>query len=406
MSVRKRTWTTAKGETKKAWIVDYKDKASGDRVMRTFQSKKEADDFATTMKSETRDGIHIARSKSVTVSQAGKFWIATAEANNLEVATVVDYKRAVSMHIGPYIGNVKLSDLSAPMVRAFEDKLRSEGRSAAMVRRIRAALSMLLSDALERGSVARNVVRELKSKRRRGKERQAEKRQKGKLKVGVDIPAPDEVRAIMAQLHGRWRPLILMAMFTGLRASELRGLRWQDVDLVGRQVHVRQRADRYNRIGPPKSEAGERTVPLLPMVANALREWRLACPKGTLDLVFPNGSGNVEMLANIVMRGLWPTQIAVGVTVPVLDNDGRPKLDNDGKPVVKTKYSGMHALRHFYASWCINRKADGGLELPAKVVQERLGHSSIVMTMDVYGHLFPKGDDAAEMEAAERAFLT
>jgi integrase len=193
----------------------------------------------------------------------------------------------------------------------------------------------------------------------------------------------------MGHLKGRWRPLILTAMFTGLRASELRGLRWQDVDLAGRKVHVRQRADRYHKIGRPKSEAGERTVPLLPLVANALREWKVQCPKGTLDLVFPNCSGNVESLANIAMRGLWPAQMAAGV------------VDADGK----AKYTGMHALRHFYASWCINRHADGGLELPAKIVQERLGHSSIIMTMDVYGHLFPRGDEAAEMEAAERAFL-
>jgi integrase len=88
-----------------------------------------------------------------------------------------------------------------------------------------------------------------------------------------------------------------------------------------------------------------------------------------LDLVFPNRSGNIESLNNIVMRGLWPAQIAAGVTVEV--------SDKDGKQVVKAKYTGLHALRHFYASWCINRKADGGLELPAKVVQERLGHSSI-----------------------------
>ena len=65
--------------------------------------------------------------------------------------------------------------------------------------------------------------------------------------------------------------------------------------------------------------------------------------------------------------------------------------------VERAKYTGLHALRHFYASWCINRRADGGLELPAKVVQERLGHSSIMMTMDVYGHLFPRGDDSAEL---------
>jgi integrase len=69
------------------------------------------------------------------------------------------------------------------------------------------------------------------------------------------------------------------------------------------------------------------------------------------------------------------------------------------------KYAGLHALRHFYASWCINRKIDGGLELPLKVVQARLGHASIQMTADTYGHLFPRGDDGAELAAAEQAFL-
>ena len=68
---------------------------------------------------------------------------------------------------------------------------------------------------------------------------------------------------------------------------------------------------------------------------------------------------------------------------------------------------GMHALRHFYASWCINRRQDGGLELPPKTVQERLGHSSITMTLDVYGHLFPAdGDDFEDMRRAEDALLS
>jgi integrase len=68
----------------------------------------------------------------------------------------------------------------------------------------------------------------------------------------------------------------------------------------------------------------------------------------------------------------------------------------------KAKYTGMHALRHFFASWCINRRVDGGLELPLKVVQARMGHSTIAMTADVYGHLFPRGDDSAELAAAEK----
>ena len=228
---------------------------------------------------------------------------------------------------------------------------------------------------------------------------QAEKRQRGKLKVGVDIPTREEIKAIVGALEGRWRPVLLTAIFTGLRASELRGLRWEDVDFEKKELHVRQRADRYSVIGKPKSKSGERTVPLTPIVLNTLREWKLRQreKEGKLGLAFPTGAGNPEHHPNIVERGLKPTLVRAGVTVS--------SLGEDGKSTVEAKYSGLHALRHFYASWCINRRADGGLELPAKVVQERLGHSSIMMTMDVYGHLFPRGDDSEELASAEKSLL-
>ena len=201
----------------------------------------------------------------------------------------------------------------------------------------------------------------------------------------------------MGAVTGRWRPPLLTAIFTGLRASELRGLRWADVDLNKSELHVRQRADRYHDIGKPKSDAGERTVPLTPILVNTLREWKLACPKSELGLVFPTGAGGVEAHSNIVHRGLAPTLLAAGVTV---DEKGA-----EGQTEKRAKYTGLHAFRHFYASWCINRRSDGGLELPAKVVQERLGHASITMTLDVYGHLFPRGDDSEELAAAERSLL-
>jgi integrase len=207
--------------------------------------------------------------------------------------------------------------------------------------------------------------------------------------VGVDIPTPDEIKAIVTNLQGRWRPLLLTAIFTGLRASELRGLQWPDVDLKKAELHVRQRADKFNTIGKPKSASGQRTVPLPPIVVNTLREWKLACPKSELGLVFPTGAGEIEYHSNIVTRGLAPVQVAAGV------------VTKGGK----AKYTGLHSLRHFYASWCINRKEDGGLGLPLKVVQHRLGHSTIQMTADVYGHLFPGSDDGAELAAAQKALL-
>ncbi len=410
MSVRKREWTTPKGEKKSAWVVDYHD-AAGKRRLKTFAKKKEADQFAATATVEVKEGVHVADSASIGIEEAGKLWIANAKAIALERATIMDYERHLRMHINPFIGRTKLPSFSIAKARAFEDQLRDAGRSPAMIKKVLVSLGSLIADAQERGLVARNVIRDMK-KRRGSSEKRHEKRQKGRLKIGVDIPTREDVKALLGVLTGRWRPVILVAIFCGLRASELRGLRWTDVDLDKREIHVRQRADRFNDIGRPKSESGERTVPAPPMVINALKEWKLVCPRRdsgkkdetgepimVLDLVFPNGAGKVEQLNNILRRGLHPAWVSAGVAVET------GEVDNKGKPVVAPKYTGMHALRHFFASWCINRKEDGGLALPPKVVQERMGHSSISVTMDTYGHLFPRNDDADEMAAAERAFL-
>jgi integrase len=111
--------------------------------------------------------------------------------------------------------------------------------------------------------------------------------------------------------------------------------------------------------------------------------------RSTHDLVFANPDGGPRSHTNIINKGLIPAMKRAGVVTA------------DGK----AKYTGLHSLRHFFASWLINRKEDGGLGLPVKVVQERLGHSSVVMTMDVNGHLFRGEDDSKELEDAARVLL-
>lgn len=405
LPVRPRKWTT-NGVENKAWQADYVD-ASGKRRRKDFKLKKEAEAFLARAQVEVMEGVHVADRDTVTVEKAGELWLKAGAAAGLERSTLAQRKQHLELHILPFIGGVKLNKISVPSIRAFEDQLRDAGRSPDMVRRVTVSLGSILADAQSRGLAIRNPVHE----RKRARSTTAT-RAKTKLQVGVDIPTPEEMRAFLGTLSGRWRPLLLTAAFTGMRSSELRGLTWANVHLDGKKIHVRQRADDYNDMGKPKSEAGNRTIAIPPMVVNTLREWKLACPRRdtgridaqgqpikVLDLVFPTGAGKVESRSNILKRGLIPAMIAAGITIDT------GEVDSKGQPILAAKYSGLHALRHWYASWCINPPAAGGLGLSPKAVQERLGHSEIGLTMDTYSHLFPAPDEGDMLAAAEKSLL-
>jgi integrase len=370
--VRKRIWTNKSGEHT-AWIADYVDQ-DGKRHIETFKTQKAAKAWLVETQFEVKQGIHTPAGSSITVAEAGEEWIAQAQTDGLEASTVLQYRQHLDYHIAPFIGRVKLAELAPPAVTAFRNALIANERSPVMAKKVVGSLGAILATAMANGKVARNVVRE-QTRQHGARQRRLEKRHDKRLEVGVDIPTKDEIRAILAAALGRIRPLVVTAIFTGLRASELRGLLWDDVDLERAVLTVRRRADRWNKIGSPKSDSGKREVPLAPMVVNTLKEWKLGGPRGELGLVFPNGQGNVESLPNLHRRGLGALQVAAGITS---DRD-HPKY-------------GLHAFRHAAASLLIEQG------FTPKRVQTLMGHSTIQVTFDTYGHLFPsQAEDRAAM---------
>jgi integrase len=378
VSVRRREWTTKSGEPRSSWIVNYTD-TGGARRIATFERKRDADAYEAEVKTAVGHGVHTAPSASPTVAEAAADWIKSVELEGREATTVMQYRQH-ARHIIDRIGSAKLANLTTPALNKFRDELLA-AMSRAMARKVMSSLKSLLKDAQSRGDVAQNAALAVKRI-------DADKRGEDQLRIGVHIPALEEIKALLTMAGPRSKPLLMVATFTGLRSSELRGLRWSDVDLKHSEVHVRQRADRYGVVGKPKSKAGYRTVPFGPLVLKALQEWKLAGPKGKLGLVFPTPSGDGVALHNNVVRAFTSAVCAAGLT------------DANGK----AKYTGLHSLRHFFASWLINPPERGGQGLAPKVVQQRLGHSSILMTMDTYGHLFPPDKDAHKKLAdAERA---
>jgi integrase len=385
MAVRKRRWAV-KGVERSAWVVNYSD-TGGKRRLKTFNTKKEADAWAVTANHEVKHGIHTPASVSRTVEQAAESWIKNSDADGLELSTVKQRRVHLRVHIRPYIGLEKLSALTMPRVGQFLEDLRDNGRSVAMRRKVLTSFKAILKYAQSKGWVAQNVATGVKVK-------SDDRNTKGPLREGHDFPTKAELRTLMDKAPARWWPLVITAIFTGMRVSELRGLRWSDVDLAGATIHVRQRADNWGKLGKPKSRAGSRDIPLAPIVVNALKQWRTNCPLGRLALVFPNETGEVESYFTIRSDFWIPLQLENGISVDTGD------VDREGKQTRKAKYP-FHTLRHAAASLFIAH-----LGWTPKRLQVVMGHASIQQTFDRYGHLFADHDNDREaMKRLQTAVL-
>jgi integrase len=384
MSIRKRSWTGPAGEKREAWQVDYRDR-EGKRRSKQFARKKEADAWLTTTAYDVSRGTHTPDSQSITVAKAADNWLKQAVLEGLEPSTIAAYEQHVRLHIKPQIGTRRLNQLTKPAIETFRDDLLTDGRSKAMVARVLRSLSSIVNDAERTGYVAQNVCRGVKLKRG------------SREKPKVAPPPKKQMRALIAAADaGRPmdKPLLLILLFAGLRASEARALPWRNVDLKQNTITVDQRADYKNTIGPPKTAAGRRTIPVPEMVIVELRKWKLRCPASKLDLVFPSREGTPIFHANLVTGFQEPLQIEAGLTARRMTK-GKPVLDDDGAPILEGVYS-LHSFRHAVASLWIEQR------VPPKRVQSWMGHSSIQVTFDTYGHLFAAlEDDAAVMKALE-----
>jgi integrase len=363
--------------------------SGGRRRSQNFPTAKEAKAFLQKTSSEMLQGVHTPASVSPTVTEAAALWIKRCERKGLETTTLAQYNQHVDLHIVPYIGKTKLAQLTtAAAINSFIDRLHEEDRSPTMIEKVLGSLGAIFREARRRGLAVIIPTEDFDLDLPERDDPRAV------------IPTKVELRAIIEGAKGRWRALILVATFCGLRASELRGLFWIDVDLDAGLIHVQRRADASHKMGKLKSASGYRSIPLPPIVNNALREWKLACPKGELGLVFPNKLGKIESYANIIEHGYAPIQIAASITrqVAVTDDTGKPVINNAGKPVMReTARYGMHALRHACASLWIEEGHN------PKQIQALMGHSSIKVTYDVYGHLFK--DAEADQRAAESVQL-
>lgn len=371
--VKKRTWTNSKGEPRSAWKVDWTDQ-HGNRERRQFDTKREADAFRVTIEGQLKDGTYRADARSVTVAEAATAYIEmmTGRHERKErvtgayldllkgiVANFIDPTDESNTDFRDGVGRHKLAQLTARAVTDFRDRLRLAGTTPYHTKRILGVLSRILDHAIGQDLLAVNMARGVKVIGRRDE-----------ASVKVTPPPKTALIAILKKADPDVALRIRFAASTGLRASEQWAIRWRHVDLEAGLATIETRVDRYGDEDTTKTTAGVRDVPLGEGLVTALKAWKLRSKFSTAGhLVFPNTKGGFTGHVNFLHRKFEP-----------LFGDDVPRFT-------------WHGLRHFAISTWIEHG------LAPKTVQTFAGHSSLQVTMDRYGHLFPSDDHRKAMDA-------
>ena len=208
--------------------------------------------------------------------------------------------------------------------------------------------------------------------------------QQSRYQEPVSIPSVAEVQAILraadqlandknywiAQAWERYRPMVYLAADSGMRPQEY--LVVPIADLLVQGVRVTQALDRSNKIGPPKSRAGRRYIPVgIETIKMAKAYSDRQDGLNPAKLLFPGEHGQHQRYNNYLRRG-WHTLMEKAGLVQ--------ESEVNGKPIVEMMYP-PYSLRHFFASMLIAQNKD------LKTIQERMGHEDAAMTLNVYGHL-------------------
>ncbi len=287
-----------------------------------------------------------------------------------KLSTYLDYKNTIEQFIKPFWNDRKLRTIQREDVKVFKAWLISKpsGKdeekklSSQHVNKVLKHLGTIFEYAMKQGYVFNNPVKYVE-----------------KLKIPYKealIYTPEQVSRLLKSCEEPYKTMFRMAFFTGLRPGELFALKWGDIDFKAQKIYVRRNVlfapKEYGRkdgekivrfhFQAPKTKHGIRTVDISKSVVDALEGHRLNTLEkyNPLELLFFTDQGTPHDARNVIRRHFVSAHEAAGL----------PKIK-------------FYEARHTYASILIELGAS------PKYIQRQMGHSSIMVTMDVYGHLFP-----------------
>jgi len=327
-------------------------------IRKTFRTLADARAWRAETKTALERGSLRAPSRQ-TLEQAAQDWLKAAKAGVIRTRSGDPYKpgalrgyqQALSARLVPRFGHLKTSALHRNAVQDLVDEMLAEGLAPSTVRNAILPLRAIYRRLLSRSEVSVNPT------------------------LGLSLPAirdsrdrvarPGEARALLEALSQADRPPWATALYAGLRRGELRALRWCDVDFEAGLIRVERGWDPKEGPIEPKSRAGKRRVPLAKPLRAYLAAHRLRAGGAPEDLVF-GGRGGKPLAPDALIERARKAWQAAGL-----------------EPI------GLHECRHTYAAFMIAAGVN------AKALGSYMGHSTITMTLDRYGHLMPGNEDEA-----------
>lgn len=352
--------------------------ADGKRQRKRLRAKTIVDLHAKQREAEEALALGLSLTEMTSVVDLLTWWLENEVKRYRRASTYRRYEMDVRNHILPALpkaGQIPVKQLSAQHIQTLIDRAVDQGLAPRSVRNILIVLSRALTVAKRRHLVRENVASLVTMP--------------AISRPRIRVLTPEEAwRLLEAVRETRYEVLFWMAVLLGMREGELLGLRWSSVDLDAKIVTVCEQIQRVKQPGggsklvwlPTKSDNGERVV-ALPDVLVALLQLQLArlADERTVrgwrehDLVFPSTKGTPLNAQHLIYR----------VFRPALEKAGLPRIP-------------FHNLRHTAASIWI---ADGG---DVQSVSETLGHSSAVITLNMYAHAFSDAKRAMLDRSAQR----
>lgn len=345
-----------------------------------YKTKRDAERARVELLSSQLAGTYVAPSKVTLGSFLVDEWL-PSKRSTVKVTTLASYEMHVAKHLVPRLGGVPLVAVSPAHLNAFYADLLDHGRrsdgtglSPTTVRRVHATVHKALADAVRWGRLARNPADQSDPPRSATTE--------------MSVWSPEQLRTFVDsvrddRLFAGW----LLAATTGMRRGEILGLRWRDVDLDAATVSIRQirTVANYQVVAlTPKTDKGARTIALDPLTVAVLRNHRVAQMEERMllgpgyqasgDLVFTRADGS----------SIHPERFSAWFK----QNCRRAAL-----PSIR-----LHDVRHSYVTALL------GQRVPLKVVSQRIGHSSPVVTMTIYQHVLESDDVEAAAVGARSIF--